>query len=76
MASHLPTTNWAEPDLSEAISLFKQKMTLDIEDEELTEEIIAKQARKIWRGIGADGVKRLNASGLSDADKSQMMAVL
>lgn len=69
MASHVPTTNWADPDLSEAISLFKQKMTLYLEDEEIAYE--AKQARKICRGIGDERLKRLNASGLSDADKKR-----
>ena len=69
MASHLPTMNWADPDLSEAISLFKQKMSLYLEDEEITDQ--AKQARKICRGIGDEGLKRLNASGLSDDDKKK-----
>ena len=59
--------NWCDPDLSEAMSLFKQKMTLFIEDEEITEE--AKQARKICRGIGDAGLRRLNASGLTEEQK-------
>ena len=67
MASHLPTMNWSDPDLSEAISLFKQKMSLYLEDEEITDA--DKQARKICRGIGDEGLKRLNASGLSKRDK-------
>lgn len=35
MASHLPTMNWSDPDLGEAISLFQQKMSLYLEDEEI-----------------------------------------
>ena len=67
MAHHIPIMNWCDPDLSEAMSLFKQKMTLFIEDEEITEE--AKQARKICRGIGDAGLRRLNASGLTEEQK-------
>ncbi len=28
MATHLPMMNWSDPDLSEAMSLFRQKMNL------------------------------------------------
>lgn len=59
--------NWSEPDLSEAISLFKQKMSLYLEDEEISDE--HKQAREICRGIEDEGLQRLNASGLSEDDK-------
>ncbi len=38
-----------------------------MEDEEITGA--AKQARKICRGIGDEGLKRLNASGLSEEEK-------
>ena len=48
---------------------FPSPMTLFLEDEEITNK--AKQARKICRGIGDEGLKRLNASGLSDADKKK-----
>lgn len=55
MAAHLPMMNWSDPDLSEAMSLFKQKMNLYMEDEEITDA--GKQARKICRGIGDEGLK-------------------
>lgn len=42
--------NWSDPDLSEAMSLFKQKNELYLEDEEITNA--ENQARKICRGIG------------------------
>lgn len=61
--------NWSGTDLSEAISLFRQKMCLYIEDEEIVDE--AKRARKICRGIGDEGLKRLNASGLSEEKKKK-----
>lgn len=59
---------WTESDLGEALSLFKQKMILYLEDEEITDA--RKQARKICRGIGDEGLRRLNASGLSDDQKA------
>lgn len=68
-AASIPQMHWENTDLCEAIALFKQKMTLYIEDEEITEE--AKQARKICRGVGDEGLRRLNASALSDADKKK-----
>ncbi len=61
MSSHFPMMNWSDPDLSEAMSLFRQKMYLYLEDEERTDA--EKQARKICRGIGDEGLKRLDASG-------------
>lgn len=70
MASHLPMMNWSGPDLSEAISLFKQKMCLYIEDEKIVDE--AKRVRKICRGIGDEGVKRLNASRLSEENEKKL----
>lgn len=42
-------------------------MCLYLEDEEITDA--AKQARKICRDIGDEGLKRLNASGLTEAEK-------
>lgn len=40
-----------------------------LDDEEIEDE--AKQASKICQGIGDEGLKRLNASGLSDDDKKK-----
>ena len=73
MAAHLPTMNWSDLDLGEAMSLFKQKMTLYLEDEEIEDQ--TKQARKICRGIGDEGLKRLNASGLTDEQKRSPQAL-
>ena len=66
-ASIYPNMDWSSTDLCEALTLFKQKMQLYIEDEEIKDP--AAQARKICRGLGDEGLKRLNASGLSDAQK-------
>ena len=67
MAHYLPTMNWSDPDLNESMSLFKQKMTLYIEDEEIMDK--TKQARKICLGIGDQGLRRCNASGLTEQQK-------
>ena len=67
MVHYLPIKNWSDPDLNEAMSLFKQKMTFYIEDEEITDE--TKQARKICRGVGDQRLKRLNARGLAEHQK-------
>ena len=69
MASPMPTMDWSDPDLSEAFSLFKHKMSLYLEEEEITDA--AKQARTICLGVGDEGLKRLNDSGLSDAEKKR-----
>ena len=63
----IPMMNWESQDTPEAFSLFKQKIELYLEDEEITDaEVIS---RKIRRGIGDEGLKRLNASGLTDDEK-------
>ena len=48
----------SDPDLSEAFSLFKHKMSLYLEDEEITDA--AKQAMTICLGVGDEGLKRPN----------------
>lgn len=69
MATHIPLMSWSKADLSEAISLFKQKMCLYLDDEGITDEV--KLARKICKGIGDEGLRRLYASRLSDDDKKK-----
>ena len=44
-------------------------MSYYCEDEDITDP--GKIALKILRGIGNEGLKRLNASGMSDADKKR-----
>ena len=51
------------------MQLFKQTMSYYCEDEVFTDS--GKIALKILRGIGNEGLKRLNASGMSDADKKR-----
>ncbi len=59
--------NWAsENHDEEALQLFKQTMSYYCEDEDITDP--GKIALKILRRIGNESLKRLNASGMSDAD--------
>ena len=67
MAHYLPTMNWSDPDLNEAMSLFKQKMTLYIEAEEITDE--TKHARMFCCSIGEQRLRHRNASGLTEKQK-------
>ena len=62
-----PTMNWEVDDTGEALALFRQKMELYFDDEDISDKKI--QARKICRSIGDEGLKKLNASGLSEDDK-------
>ena len=61
--------NWASENHEEALQLFKQTVSYYCEDEDITDS--GKIALKILRGIGNEGLKRLNASGMSDADKKR-----
>ena len=65
--SMYPVMNWAAPDVAETFTLFKQSLLLACEDKEVEDR--EKIARKITTGLGDEGLHRLNASGLSDADQ-------
>ena len=67
--SRIPEMNWASENHEEALQLFKQTMSYYCEDEDITDP--GKIALKILRGIGNEGLKRLNASGMSDADRKK-----
>ena len=71
MAHHIPTMDWSSQDIGEA--LYKQKMELYLEDENIVDA--AEKVRKIMRGIGDEGLKRLNASGLTDDQKKILTEV-
>ena len=61
--------NWASGSHDEAVQLFKQTVSYYCDDEGITNP--DKIALKIPRGIGNKSLKRLNASGISDADKKK-----
>ena len=56
--------NWKAPNLADTLKLFKQKIALVCEDNEVTDS--TKIARKLKIGLGDEGLSRLNASGLSE----------
>ena len=61
--------DWTGEDIAENLTLYKEKMKLYLEDEEITDD--AKKARKILRTIGDQGLKMLHGSGLSDGEKKK-----
>ena len=67
--SRIPEMNWASENHEEALQLFRQTMSYYSEGEDITDP--CKIALQILRGIGNEGQKRLNASGMSDADKER-----
>ena len=69
MATKYPTMNWELPNTAEAFKIFKQKLLLVCEDNEIKED--KKIARKIMIGIDDEGLKRLNASNLTEDDKEK-----
>ena len=67
VSTSIPTMDWSSTDMAESIGLFKQKMNLFLDDENITDN--AAKARKICRGIGDEGLRRINASDLSPEQK-------
>ena len=67
--ARLPEMNWQMPDLASGFSLFKQRMELCLKDLDITDEV--KIATKIKIALGVEGLRRLNASGLSTADQDK-----
>ena len=63
VSTSIPTMDWSSTDMAESLGLFKQKMNLFLDDENITDN--AAKARKICRGIGDEGLRRINASDLS-----------
>ena len=59
--SKYPAMNWAAHDVADTFKLFKQRLLLVCEDNEVTNN--EKIARKIKIGLGDEGLRRLNASG-------------
>ena len=61
--------NWNEADQAGEFKLFKQKMELFFDDREVTDD--AKKATKMKIALGSEGLRRINASGLTDDEKKQ-----
>ena len=67
MASKYPEMNWSAGDAAEEFKLFKQRMQLSLTDNGITDK--AKQSVKIRLAVGTDGLRKINASGLSEGDE-------
>ena len=65
--SKYPSMNWNAPDVADTFKLYKQRLLLVCEDNDVTEN--ERIARKIKIGVGDEGLRRLNASGLSDVEQ-------
>ena len=65
--SKYPSMNWNAPDVADTFKLYKQRLLLMCEDNDVTEN--ERIARKIKIGVGDEGLSSLNASGLSDVEQ-------
>ncbi len=61
--------DWSHGDIAEEFKLFKERMTLCLEDNGVDDE--AKAATKIKIAIGNEGLRRLAASGLTEENKKK-----
>ena len=59
--------NWNNTDVPEEFKLFKQRMELCLQDNDVQDP--KKQAIKIKIAVGNEGLRRINASGLSNDDQ-------
>lgn len=67
MATKYPELNWKAENIPEEFKIFKQRMELCLLDNNVTDK--GRQAVKIILALGAEGLRRLNASSLTDEDK-------
>ncbi|XP_063956823.1 uncharacterized protein LOC135154503 [Lytechinus pictus] len=61
--------NWEATDLPEEFQLFRQRMELILADQDITDQ--RKVSMKIKIAVGNEGLRRINASGLSETDKEK-----
>ena len=61
--------NWGAPNIADEFKLFRQRMELCLLDNDVTDS--AKQATKIKIAIGNEGLRRINASSLSEDDQKK-----
>ena len=64
MAAKIPTFNWDALDMSTHLRTFKRRMHLYLEDQEI--DNLNKAALKLKLALGEEGIKRLDASGLTE----------
>ena len=62
--ARMPEMNWKHEPLADAFKAFKARMTLFLDDNEITDD--AKKSTKIKLGLGDEGMRRVLASGLTE----------
>ena len=65
--SKYPSMNWNAPDVADTFKLYKQRLLLVCEDNDVTEN--ERIPRKIKIAVGDEVLRRLNASGLWDVEQ-------
>ena len=64
---NIPLMSWSGDQVSENFKLYERKMKLYFDDEGITDK--EKQARKVLRSIGDEGLRLLDGSDLSEDDQ-------
>ena len=67
MSAQMPTMDWTFEPLCDSFSAFQARLILFFEDQSINDKI--KQSIKFRIAVGDQGIRRINSSGLSDADK-------
>ena len=67
MAMHMPIMDWTIRPLSEALKIFKARIALYFEDQDISSE--ERQATKIKIATGDEGMKRILNSGMMMEDQ-------
>ena len=70
----MPLMDWSGDDIYENFKLYKQKLALYFEDENITEKPV--RARKILRTIGDKGLRLLLGSTMTDAQQKEPKKLL
>ena len=66
--ARFPEMNWSVGNVAEEFKLFKQSMELCFGDNNITDS--TKKATKIKIAVGNEGLRKINASGLSPDDQN------
>ena len=74
MATKYPDFNWKAKNLVEEFKLFKQQIELCLLDNGVTDD--EKISTKIQIALGKEGLKKLNASSLTEEDKKRPRKIM
>ncbi|XP_038046793.1 uncharacterized protein K02A2.6-like [Patiria miniata] len=67
MATKFPEMQWDASDLAEEFKIFRQRIELCLADQDITDQ--AKQAVKIKIAVGKEGLRKINASSLTEDEQ-------